>query len=102
VAVMFLASPPSIHSVRANAKVLNRFVRSVAVVGLLIGAVGLSSAPSTGLERTAKRINQEGAQERVARVSEPLGPRAAPELRDVRPAVRPFVGPSAVAWGGDL
>jgi len=71
--ISILASPPSIHSVRAHAKVLNRFVRSVAVVGLLFGAVRLSSAPSTGLERTAQRINEDGAQVRVARVKEPLG-----------------------------
>lgn len=100
--ISILASPPSIHSVRAHAKVLNRFVRSVAVVGLLFGAVRLSSAPSTGLERTAQRINEDGAQVRVARVKEPLGSGAAPELLNVRPAVRAFVGPSAVAWGGDL
>lgn len=98
--ISILASPPSIHSVRANAKVLDRFARSVAVVGLLIGAMRLSSAPTTGLGFMVQRINEEGAQVRDGLAPHPS--RAAPGFRKVRPVVRLAVGPSTVAWGGHL
>lgn len=72
--ISILASPPSVHSLRANVKVLNRFARSVAVTSLLIGAV-----------RLAPRVSQ-----------------AAWGLADFRPAALLIAGPSAVAWSGKL
>jgi hypothetical protein len=72
--ISILASPPSVHSVHANVKVLNRFARRFTVIGVLIGVICL----------------------------EPHGLRFASWLDDIGPAVCLITGPSAVAWSGDL
>ncbi len=106
--ISILAPPRSAYSVRANAKALNRMVRCIAVAGFLIGGPRLFSAPSTGSERTAQRMNDEGAPARAGRalINEPQYSRVSPGLRNARPSRRltvgPSVGSSAVAWSGEL
>jgi hypothetical protein len=102
--ISILPSPPSIQSFRANVKVLNRLAKCVAIAGLLIGGARLSSAPSTGSERTVQRMNDQGVpvHDNPAGINEPQRSRGAPGLRNARPATRLAVGPAAVAWSGEL
>ncbi len=101
--ISILALPPSAHSLRINVKVRNRMAICLAIAGLLIGGARLSPTPPTGGERTSLGM-QDGVAPvrfRQARASEPRRSRAAPGLRNARPATRLAIGP-AVAWSGAL